>query len=183
MREKCRFMRDAMHRADIMSKSLAISDRLIGTDAYQQAEWLFSYVSYGSEVETLSLIETALKQGKKVAVPIMTNSRKNEMVFQQITDLKELDQLHYGIMEPSFDEKLVVVPNDKTLVIVPGLAFDVYGYRLGYGRGFYDRYLSKHSTLANYGLSFEQQIVDRISINGYDVRMDGVITEEHTYNW
>lgn len=183
MREKCKLLRDSMHRTDIMDKSAAIAERLIGTDAYMQAEKVFSYVNYGSEVETISFIETAVKHGKKVAVPVMVDPRKNRMVFQQITDIKELNHVHYGIMEPEYNENAVLVPDKKTLVLLPGLAFDVYGYRLGYGGGYYDRYLAEYKTLANYGLAFEQQIVDRIMINGYDVRMDGVITEEKSYFW
>ncbi len=183
MREKCRCMRDAMHRADIMAKSLAIVNRLLGTDVYAKAEWLFPYVSYGSEVETISLIDVALKHGKKVAVPILVNPRENKMVFQQIESTKELTRLHYGIMEPEYKEENIVVPNSSTLIITPGLAFDENGYRLGYGGGYYDRYLSEYRPMANYGLAFEQQIVDRILIDGYDVRMDGVVTEEHTYTW
>ena len=68
-------------------------------------------------------------------------------------------------------------------MIVPGIAFDVNGYRLGQGGGYYDRYLADHDRLANYGLAYEQQIVDRIMINGYDIRMDGLVTESNVYKW
>ena len=183
MREKYKLMRDSIHQSDVMSKSLAIVDRLVGTDVYQQAEWLFSYVSYGSEVDTITLLETALKQGKKVAVPILTNTGKNIMAFCRIENISELQSGHFGIPEPVFKEEKVVIPNKKTLMIVPGIAFDVNGYRLGQGGGYYDRYLADHDRLANYGLAYEQQIVDRIMINGYDIRMDGLVTESNVYKW
>ena len=183
MREKYKLMRDSMHRADIMAKSLAVIDRLVGTDVYAQAEWLFPYVSYGSEVDTVSLIETALKHGKKVAVPIHIDPRRNRMVFCKIESVKDLSHGHYGILEPVYKEENVVEPNEKTLMIVPGVAFDLNGYRLGQGGGYYDRYLAEHKRLANYGLAYEQQIVDRIMINGYDVRMDGLVTENNVYRW
>ena len=183
MREKYKLMRDSIHQSDVMSKSLAIVDRLVGTDVYQQAEWLFSYVSYGSEVDTISLLETALKHGKKVAVPILTNTGKNIMAFCRIENISELQNGHFGIPEPVFKEDNVVIPNKKTLMIVPGIAFDVNGYRLGQGGGYYDRYLADHERLANYGLAYEQQIVDRIMINGYDIRMDGLVTESNVYKW
>ena len=183
MREKYKAMRDAMHRAEIMDKSIAITDRLIGSDVYKQAEWIFTYVNYGSEVETIPLIETALKQGKKVAVPILNDPRHNKMVFSEIESTADICEVRYGIMEPKYDDAKVVTPNKKTLVIVPGIAFDVNGYRLGSGGGYYDRYLADYDVFANYGLSYEQQIVDRILIDGYDVRMDGLFTEEHTYRW
>ena len=183
MREKYRLMRDSMHTAEIMAKSLAAAERLVNTDVYKKAEWIFPYVNYGSEVETVTLIEMSLKQGKKVAVPLLINPRENKMVFQQIDELKNINKVHYGIMEPERDDSRFVEPTDKTLIIVPGIAFDVNGYRLGYGGGYYDRYLSDHTMLANYGLGFEMQIVDRILIDGYDVRLDGLITEERTYKW
>ena len=176
-------MRNSMHRADIMDKSLTIVNRLLGTDAYQKAEWLFPYVSYGSEVDTLSLIEAALKQGKKVAVPILKDLHKNKMVFCQIDSVKDLVSGHFGILEPVYKEDRVVEPNGKTLMIVPGVAFDLNGYRLGQGGGYYDRYLAEHKGLANYGLAYEEQIVDRIMINGYDIRMNGLVTDLKVYKW
>ena len=183
MREKYKLMRNSMHRADIMDKSLTIVNRLLGTDAYQKAEWLFPYVSYGSEVDTLSLIEAALKQGKKVAVPILKDLHKNKMVFCQIDSVKDLVSGHFGILEPVYKEDRVVEPNGKTLMIVPGVAFDLNGYRLGQGGGYYDRYLAEHKGLANYGLAYEEQIVDRIMINGYDIRMNGLVTDLKVYKW
>ena len=183
MREKYKLMRDTMHQSEIMDKSLAAVNRLVGTDAYQQADWLFTYVSYGSEADTISLIETALKQGKNVAVPILIDPRKNRMVFCKIESVKELVRGHFGILEPEYKEEKVVEPTDKTLMVVPGIAFDVNGYRLGQGGGYYDRYLADHKSIVNYGLAFEEQIVDRIMINGYDIRMDGLVTDLKVYKW
>ncbi len=177
MREKYRLMRDSQHTAEIMAKSLAVAERLTNLDVYKEAEWVFPYVNYGSEVETVTLIEMSLKQGKKVAVPLLINPRENKMVFQQIDELKNLNKVHYGIMEPERDDSRFVEPTEKTLIIVPGLAFDVNGYRLGYGGGYYDRFLSENNSIKTICVCFDRCISSSLSKEEYDVAVDMCVTE------
>jgi len=148
--------------------------RLMGHDLYQKCERLFLYASFGSEINTHYLIEEAYRQGKTVALPKC--SRFGIMDFYQYTGVLSEGKFH--IPEPMGEESLLPNPND--IMIVPGLAFDVNGYRIGQGGGYYDRYLEKHPCI-RIGLCRERFILKEIPIMWNDIPVDYVITENTVY--
>lgn len=160
-------------------KSRFIFMQLKELPEWKNAEVVFTYVSFGSEVDTILLIKECFKAGKKVAVPRVLD--KTRMEFYYITSLDELKEGKWGILEPEgVEENLAdvskVQSQMKLLMIMPGIGFDREGHRLGYGGGYYDRYLEKYGAnrFWKIGLAFEEQIQDIIVTDEYDVKVDGV---------
>lgn len=152
---------------------------------YKEAEKIFMYISYGSEINTRKIIDKALKDNKKIFVP-RTEFKTRSMDAVEITTLHNLIESKYGILEPS-KEKPHIDPNELDLIVVPGVAFDRNGGRMGYGAGFYDRYFKKISKdninkIMKLALAYELQLLDRVPMNEQDVPVNYIITENGFVN-
>ena len=161
----------------------AFSDRIfkavIGHPLYQNAEEIYCYVAFGEEVSTLRLVEYSWKMGKKVAVPkIHVDNSGLRMVFYYIDSMDELSEGYYGISEPPAERQAA---GSNVLVIMPGVAFDRRGGRIGYGKGFYDSYLGKHPEYRRIALAYEIQCLDLIPSEEHDIRPECIITEKEIY--
>jgi len=171
MRKQILEKRNSLTKEEIKEKSKIIKKKLFSSEEYQQAKTVSFFVSFSSEVDTHDMIKEALKE-KEVCVPVVQG---DYMVLSKINGFGDLDkQGKYGILEPSS-----VIEVDKELVdliIVPGVAFDRRGYRIGYGRGYYDKVL-KDFNGKTIGLAFSLQIVDSIPAEEHDIKVDRVITE------
>ena len=172
-------IRNSIPEQERAEKSRLIFMQLKELPEWKNAEVVFTYVSFGSEVDTILLIEECFKAGKKVAVPKVLD--KTKMEFYYITSLEELQAGKWGILEPEEVEEnkadvFKVKAQTKPLMIMPGVGFDREGHRLGYGGGYYDRYLEKYGVerFWKVGVAFEEQIQDRIVTDDYDVRVDRV---------
>ncbi|MFH1641393.1 MAG: 5-formyltetrahydrofolate cyclo-ligase [Nanoarchaeota archaeon] len=152
------------------AKSELIKQKLLSLGEYKKARKIMAYVSFGTEVDTHSIIKEALKE-KIVAVPKIKGW---EMIPCRIDDFSELNfKNRYGILEPDdFKKKM----DDVDLVIVPGVAFDKEGNRIGYGGGYYDTFL-KNSKAKKIGIAFDMQIVDKIPAEKHDIKVDKIVTE------
>lgn len=142
----------------------------------QGTGWVYPFVSCGTEIDTICLIRNLLEQRQalwRVAVPKVTGDR---MVFVEITELGNLKPGAMGILEP---EKGRIVEAGSGVMLLPGLAFDVTGNRVGYGAGFYDRYLEQYDgeQLIKAGYAFSFQLVDHIEAEEHDRMVDYVITD------
>ncbi|HHZ12396.1 MAG: 5-formyltetrahydrofolate cyclo-ligase [Caldicoprobacterales bacterium] len=136
-----------------------------------------SYVNIGKEVNTRNIIECLLLDGKKVSVPICV-TETTRLIASQIYDLAELAPSHFGLLEPIAEFVRQVDPKEIEVVLVPGLAFDRRGNRLGYGKGYYDRFLIKLSPRAlKIGLAYSFQIIDEVPIDDFDIPLDIIVTE------
>lgn len=153
----------------------AISERVIGHEAYLNSEQLLIYVSGEIEVCTTQIIEDAFLKGKTVLVPKCVNGT-NIMEFYRITSFDDLDVGSYGILEP-VDKCEKYDKFDNALCIVPGLSFDMKGYRLGFGKGFYDRFLAEHN-MSTIGLCYENCLTKSLPADGYDISVDCIVTEK-----
>lgn len=129
------------------------------------------YLSTPNEVETDGIIEELLKQGKIVAAPRIEN---NELAFHKLESLKDIELNKYHIREPLFSSETI---DNIEIVIVPGIAFDVSKNRIGHGKGYYDRYLSKHECY-KVGLAFDEHLHKEIPTDSFDIKMDIVITDK-----
>ena len=155
-------------------KSLKIREALFSLPEYHEAEIIFSYMSTADEVDTRGIITGALAMGKRVAVPTTVN-KYSGLFFIEIFSLDNLVHGVLGIDAPK--EGAIIRPDEKSLMLVPGVAFNRGKYRLGFGGGYYDRYLSTAKTLKNTGLFFSvQECVDLI-IEPHDFKLDMIITE------
>lgn len=157
-----------------------ILDQFYESKYYKEAAKIFIYISYDSEINTKVIINKALKDKKKIYVP-RTEFKTRHMDAVEITNLDNLAESKYGILEPKIEEPHID-PNEFDLIVVPGVAFDRNGGRMGYGAGFYDRYFKKINKenidkIVKLALAYELQILDKVPMNAQDVPVDYIITE------
>lgn len=153
-------------------KSRAIQAKLFKQSVFKKAKRVMFYISFDGEVETLTMIRAARRLGKMIVVPVC---RKNgQIVPCALHDKSRMVTGPYGIREPAVHERVDI--QDLDLVVVPGVAFDPGGMRLGRGKGYYDRFLKKlHTKTASIGLAFDFQILPRIPATTRDVRVTKVV--------
>lgn len=176
VRKQVREQKKQLSREEIDLRSRRILDNLYLMDIYKDAQRIYVYVNYNQEVNTSFLIDKALNDGKTVLVPKVLG---DEMVFYRITSRQELDSGAYGIPEPK--EGCIMDDMYEGLMILPGLAFDKKHHRIGYGGGFYDRYLTEHPDFMKLALCYDFQVFDVIETEEFDVPVDVIITENGTF--
>lgn len=185
IRKRMLALRNAMTHEDVVQKSEAIIQRVLQTNEYKEAQNILLYADYCHEVMTRTLFEDALLRKKKVFFP-KTDGLTNTMEFYQVVSVTQLYEGYKGIREPKEEprKRFVWRADEDTLAILPGVAFDINGYRIGYGKGFYDRYLSDKRPITTMALGFACQIIeDAIPHDAYDIRMDKIVTEEIIYSF
>lgn len=157
---------------------MRIFQEIINSKVYEESQRVFIYVSYNSEVDTIPLIKYSLEKGKRVCVPRVLDKEGN-MESLYIDSLGELREGMYGILEPVSTKK--ASPIDIELVITPGLAFDKEGGRIGYGKGYYDRYLKLSNNAIKMGVCYDFQVVPSLPTTKEDIKMDMIISEKNKY--
>ena len=170
LRKMIREKKRAMTEAQIEQASARLAQQLYQSPLYRQATTIYGYLPYNQEVRTVPMLEQALAEGKRVAVPKVYG---DEMRFLHIDDLSRVEKGYAGIPEPVDDEPVAKDPT--ALVLMPGLAFDKAGHRIGYGGGFYDKFLSAepdHPTLA---LCYGFQMLDELPTEEFDIPVDCVL--------
>jgi len=171
--------RSALDPAVAAAKSRAIQERLMAMAVWRHARVVMTYLDFRSEVATGGLVEAALGQGKTVAVP-KTEVAARRLVVSRLEHYPgDLAPGVWGILEPRPECLRPLAPAEIDLVLVPGVAFDADGNRLGYGGGFYDRFLPLLRPEA-YAVApaFEVQVVERVETGPYDVPVAFVVTED-----
>ncbi|MCI7640020.1 MAG: 5-formyltetrahydrofolate cyclo-ligase [Clostridiales bacterium] len=170
LRRTIRERKRAMTEEEIVSRSEKLGVLFAQSEAYKAARTIYGYLPYNQEVRTIPMLEQALKDGKKVAVPKVYG---DEMKFLYLDDLTKVEKGYAGIPEPIADEP--VADDETALVLMPGLAFDPQGHRIGYGGGFYDKFLAaepNHPTLA---LCYEFQMLPKLDTEEHDIPVDTVL--------
>lgn len=152
----------------------AIAKKLLRSECYRAAACVFCYVSTPEEIDTFPILRQALADGRTLCVPLC--GAKGEMTARLIRSLEELKSGAYGILEPSADAP-VVAPKEVSLAVVPALACDRRGYRLGYGGGYYDRFLAKASAAGTAVLCAECRLADALPREPFDLPCHYIITE------
>lgn len=139
------------------------------------------YLSMKSEVETSGLIESLLNQGRKIIAPVV-GTKSGQLVPRCIQNLeKDLVRHRYGMLEPS-DSCPIFPPENLQLIFVPGIAFDLNGYRLGYGKGFYDRFLPTCPNATTIGIAFQIQLVEDTHPQPWDIPVQHIFTEKGVFS-
>lgn len=171
-------MKDYRRSLDERTKSrldMAILERLTALEAYKSAHTVLPYVSIELEVDTFGIIKRALEDGKNVACPRCVDGTRN-MEFYYIDDLSQLSPGAFSVPEPSPDKARLVNDFDTGLCIVPGLAFDYSGFRLGYGKGYYDRFFSQFGGI-KVGICYSECVRKRLPHGFYDKPVDILVTD------
>ncbi len=170
LRIMIRQQKKAMTEEMIFSASENLAHQFYKTAAYQNAKTIYGYLSYNQEVRTVPILEQALRDGKRVAVPKVYG---DTMRFIYLSDLSQVAPGCMGIPEPVDDKSIA---EDKTaLVLMPGVAFDKNGNRMGYGGGFYDKFLAQEPEHPTVALCYSFQMVDAIPTEEYDIPVDLVL--------
>jgi len=180
LRTKILAARNSLPPEERQRKSRTIAERLLALPEFAGARSIFAYVSFRSEVETLDLIARCLKKGAVVSVPL-TLPAEYRLLAHAITDpSRDLVPGYCGIPEP-LPTLPLMDPASIEVVVVPGSVFDVHGGRLGYGGGYYDRFLQSAAPQAlRIGLAFDLQVVAAVPLESHDQQLDYLITETRT---
>jgi len=183
LRTKILAARDGLSVEERLRKSRAITDRLLALPEFAGARNIFTYVSFRGEVETLPLIVYCLQKGITVSVPL-TLVKEHRLLAYAITDPgRDLAPGYCGIPEPLSTLPLVE-PASIELVVMPGSVFDMRGGRLGYGGGYYDRFLQNAAPKAlRIGLAFDLQAVKDVPQAEHDQPLDYLVTESNSFHF
>ena len=171
-------LRDRQTSLEVEQKSEDITDQVLHLHEFVRARGIACYVSKGTEVDTRVLIRTALQQEKRVLIPVVKKGDV-ELFFSEIHDLgKELAPGTFGILEPKPEFVRPVNLDAIDLIFVPGIVWDREGYRLGWGRGYFDRAIKKLPPhVKSAGLAFNLQLINQVPRDQFDVPVDMVVTE------
>ncbi len=178
-------LRDSLKSSEITEKSGVIVEKLLETKEFKSSSLVMCYINFKSEVITKNLIDECLKRGKRVAVPytIIKPNGQKEMIASEIFGIEEdTAPGRYGIFEPKPDKIRKIQPSKIDLAVVPGIAFDIRRNRIGYGAGYYDRFLKKMNVACfKVGLAFDIQIIEEVPVDRYDVPLQMIITESAVF--
>ena len=180
IRTQIREQRKQLSPQAVFEKSRHIVKSLQTLPVYLSAKTVHCYVSWHNEVHTHELIKSMLVSGRRVVVPVV-NMQEQSLVHSQIRSFDDLQKGTFGILEPKPEAMDLVAPEELDLVLVPGIAFDKRGYRLGYGGGFYDTFLAQTKTV-KVGLAFDFQIVDLLPTREEDERVNLIVSEKRIYH-
>lgn len=180
MRDKYKQIRRDMPADIKKERDNQIFSRLVDMDVYKNSTLILAYVSTGIEVDTIKFIEHALKDNKTVAVPRCIYGTRN-MDFYIIKSVDDLEEGSFSVLEPVPEKCEKLKAFDNAFCIVPALVYDSYGYRLGYGKGYYDRFLSAHKKNNMYlvGIGYCCCMVTKLIHGYYDVAVNTVVTEKY----
>lgn len=180
LREALKAKRNSLSDDEMAGMSKVIKDQILGLDIYKSSSNILSFISFPKEVDTKELIKSALDCQKNIYAPRVGN--KN-MDFYKINNLEDLITSKFGVSEPIPNPNNLFLLNEdrlkeKTIMIIPGLAFDSMGNRLGYGKGYYDEYLSRDyaKNFIKIAVAYDFQIIDEVPTDEYDIPVDFIVT-------
>ena len=164
--------RNSLSKQEVFERSKKIEKNLIDIDNYKKSKVVMFFVSFNSEVNTHDMIKNSLKN-KTVVIPKLINKDIEPSV---IIDFDSLIAGKFGILEPI--EIMKIAYKNIDLILVPGIVFDKEGHRIGYGFGYYDKFLRKAPKAIKIGLAFDFQVIDKIPREMHDMPVDLIVTDE-----
>jgi len=170
LRREIREKKRAMTEEEIVRRSEQLGELFFQSALYREAKMIYGYLPYNQEVRTIPMLEQALRDGKAVAVPKVYG---DTMRFICLTDLTQVEKGYAGIPEPVADGPVAEDPT--ALVLMPGLAFTKNGDRMGYGGGFYDRFLAEEPNHPTLALCYAFQMVEQLPTEEFDIPVDCVL--------
>ncbi len=170
-------IRNAMPPEEITAKSIKITSLLTELHAIHRAATIMVFLNFGSEVQTDGLIRWGWEMGKRIVAPLCYPETR-EMTPCIITDFSDLETGNYGIREPKAACVRVVPHEEIDVVLIPAVAFDRRGQRVGYGGGYYDRFLPKVPRAARIGVVFSCQLIPEFTAGPYDIPAQRIVTEQ-----
>lgn len=170
LRQMIREKKRAMTLEEIEAKSARLGELFAESEPYRNAKTIYGYMPYNQEVRTIPMLERAIRDGKRVAVP---KCYGDEMRFIYMDDLNAVEKGYAGIPEPIADGP--IADDETALVLMPGMAFDPEGHRIGYGGGFYDKFLAKEPNHPTLALCYDFQMLPKLETEEFDIPVDCVL--------
>ncbi|AKL96728.1 5-formyltetrahydrofolate cyclo-ligase [Clostridium aceticum] len=179
MRKELLAKRDGLTEEEILHKSASAFQQLKSSSAYSNANNVMVYLAFRNEVSTEEMIKDLFNRGKRVFIPLTVPETK-QLIISELLDMeKDLEIGNFGVLEPIEGAIRPVDPQILDLVIVPGVGFDPQGYRVGYGGGYYDRFLPRLApNTPTVALAFEVQLIEEAPTDEYDFPVEYVVTEK-----
>ena len=168
--------RNGLTLEDRLNLSGQIKNSVLNLEEYKRARTILCYMPINNEVDTISLIQISLDNGKIIALPRVNKKTKLLEVYEIRNLDEDLKKGSYDIQEPKINRTRRLEYSEIDLIIVPGIVFDLHGFRIGYGEGYYDRLL-KSAGVPKIGLAYEFQMRDKLPKESHDVCVDKIITE------
>lgn len=182
IRQDIKQKRALLTKEEVQVMSWQVYQRIMEHPFFKTPKIIASYMSFGGEIDTFKINDFLIKSGHTVCLPIIDESKKGLMNFYTYQDVSELRPNRYKILEPTANDNKFVPPDNLDIVIVPLVAFNAQGDRIGMGGGYYDRMLKKVSTnCLALGLAHDFQKVEQIYRHKYDMPLDEVITPSKHY--
>lgn len=175
LRKQYKMLRRSLSKTEMEQEAKAVMQRFLSLPEYQSCSDILLYISQDNEVDTIPILQHAKEDGKRIAVPKVYGSH---MHFHQIAGLEDLKPGAYGILEPEEGE---IFQPEHGIILVPGIVFDEKGHRIGYGGGYYDRYLAHHWELLSVALAYDYQVISEIVCEEFDKQPDIILTASKTY--
>lgn len=175
LRNKVLEIRDSLDNSEKEIMDTKIFNELINTELYKKASNIFIYISFSNEINTINIIEKAFEDRKNIFIPKVYKDEKS-MKAIKLNSFDELKKNSMGILEP-IDDSDYIEKENIDLIVVPGVVFDNECNRIGYGGGYYDRYLNEIKSKENkIALAYDLQVVDKIECEAHDIKVDYIIT-------
>ncbi|MCJ7690971.1 MAG: 5-formyltetrahydrofolate cyclo-ligase [Clostridiaceae bacterium] len=179
LRKNMLHQRITMKTQNVNSFSYKIISTIMELPQFINCKNIMLYISFNNEVDTHPLATWCLNNGKTVIVPYCLQSQRKIIPFEINNLTNNLTKSTFGVMEPKHNILKEATMLDIDLIIVPGVIFDIHCNRIGFGKGYYDRFLSKKAkTTTTIGIAYDYQIIDRVPTDKYDVPVDFIITEK-----
>lgn len=183
VRLKMKEIRATFSEEELIKKNKLIHQHLLDLEVFQSSSDIFSYLSFGKEVDTWEILTKYMeedREGHRVYLPRVEEGQIN---FYQVKDFNNLSKSRFGVSEPDESHKIPWIQGDGSqslIMLMPGLAFDRRGNRIGYGAGYYDRYLTTHRATGfiKVALAYDFQLLDQIEGDSYDIPVDYIITQD-----
>lgn len=181
IREELMDIRGKLGKDEHKKKSRQVVKKLMDSNFYKDANNIMIFISFKNEIDTHEFIKKAIEDGKNIFVPItIPDGRK--LKPSHLKNFNELEPGFYNILTPKEEFIRYIDPKDLDLIIVPGLGFDKSGYRVGFGGGYYDRFLSNLKNVKKISIAFDFQILDKVPKDSFDIPVDCIYTEKRKIN-
>ena len=177
LRLECARVRGAIAPSEKEARDEKICRHLCSLAVFRYARKVLLYYPIRSEVNLLPLMQTALSMGKEVYFPLCHPTKEGVMTFHRVTDTEQLTKGSFSVPEPSAAAPLYEDDSSLTVCVIPALAYDKEGFRLGYGKGYYDRFLADFSG-TRIGVGYEELVLQKVPHNRFDLKADLIVTEK-----
>ena len=177
LRRQCSQIRNGILDADKAEMDRAICKNVSSLAVFRFAQKVLLYHPIRSEADVLPLMEMAISMGKEVYFPLCDSNQTGKMTFHRVFSLSELECGSFSVPEPRFEMPLYQNDNSFAVCVIPALAYDVQGFRLGYGKGYYDRFLADFSG-TRIGVGYQALVLPKVPHNRFDLKADLIVTEK-----